>query len=99
MLGALRAIGHSAHGAGGGGRMLASSSGVRNAASTVNPCWRRVAAAVRAPPYNSAPQSARNPFVALRKTALIRNACPDTLIVVGTSRSLMNTSNCSYTRR
>ena len=89
--------GRSADGAGGGERMLPSSSVVRSAASDINPWRRPMATAVRTPPYNSAPHSTRNPFVTLRKTELIRNACSEPLFVVGTSRSLMTTSNCAST--
>ena len=45
-------------------------------------------------PYSSALHSGRNPFVMLRKIVLGRKARSDTLFVVGTSRSLRNTSNC-----
>lgn len=53
-----------------------------------------VASLDRTAPYSSAPHSARNPFVTLRKIVLGRKARSDKLFIVGTSRTFRNTSNC-----
>lgn len=78
----------------GGTMVLPPSSVVSNAASTVNLCRRPVPTTVRMPPYSSVPHSTWKSFVSLRKIVLSRKACSETLFVVGTSRSILNTSNC-----